>query len=108
MERSVQQMRATSVGNAGDGILVNGSSQNTTVGGVIPLGNVISGNTLNGIEVAGTASGFTTFNTFAGVAAFAGIAPNGNDGLLITTQLVGGLVPPLAPVPRSAGRNSWG
>jgi hypothetical protein len=72
------------VANKGDGILVDGSSQNTQVGGVIPLGNVSAGNALNGIEVTGTVSGFTTFNTFGGILAFKGGAPNGNDGLLIT------------------------
>ena len=30
----------SAVGNKGNGILVNGSSENTVVGGVIPLGNV--------------------------------------------------------------------
>ena len=74
----------TLVPNKGDGILVDGSSTNTQVGGVIPLGNVSAGNALNGIEVAGTASDFTTFNTFGGLLAFKGAAPNGNDGLLIT------------------------
>ncbi|MFI5030634.1 MAG: beta strand repeat-containing protein, partial [Reyranellales bacterium] len=75
---------AVIVANGNDGILVDGSSANTQVGGVIPLGNVISGNTNNGIEVKDTASGFTTFNTFGGVYAFQGAAPNGNDGVLIT------------------------
>jgi hypothetical protein len=75
----------TMVANAGDGILVDGSSQTTQVGGVIPLGNVSAGNKLNGIEVTGTASGFTTFNTFGGLLAFKGALPNGNDGLLITS-----------------------
>ena len=75
---------AVIVANGNDGILVDGSSANTQVGGVIPLGNVISGNTNNGIEVTDTASGFTTFNTFGGVYAFQGAAPNGNDGVLIT------------------------
>jgi hypothetical protein len=75
----------TLVPNQGDGILVDGSSQNTQVGGVIPLGNVSAGNALNGIEVAGTAANFTTFNTFGGLLAFKGAAPNGNDGLLITS-----------------------
>src|SRR5690349_998557 len=75
---------AVIVANGNDGILVDGSSSNTQVGGVIPLGNVISGNTNNGIEVTDTASGFTTFNTFGGVFAFQGAAPNGNDGVLIT------------------------
>jgi len=73
------------VGNRLDGILVDGSSKNTQVGGVIPLGNVAAGNGLNGIEVRDTASGFETFNTFGGLLAFKGAAPNGNDGLLITS-----------------------
>ena len=61
---------ATTVPNLGNGLLVAGTSQNTQVGGVIPLGNVISGNTLNGIMVRDQASGFVSFNTFAGIAAF--------------------------------------
>ena len=73
------------VANRLNGILVDGSSQNTQVGGVIPLGNVVSGNDLNGIEVTGTVSGFETFNTFGGGLAFGPAAPNGNDGLLITS-----------------------
>ncbi|HEY6450920.1 MAG TPA: hypothetical protein VIX60_09610 [Candidatus Cybelea sp.] len=72
------------VANKGDGILVEGSSLNTVVGGVIPLGNVSAGNARNGIEVTDTVSGFTTFNTFGGLLAFKGAAPNGNDGLLVT------------------------
>ncbi len=75
----------TLVGNRLDGILVDGSSVNTQVGGVIPLGNVSAGNGDNGIGVAGTATGFVTFNTFGGLLAFKGAAPNGNDGLLITS-----------------------
>jgi hypothetical protein len=87
------------VANKGDGLLVAGSSANTQVGGVIPLGNVISGNDQNGIEVKGTASGFVSFNTFAGLFAFGTAAPNKEDGILITatggnnlirTCLVGG------------------
>jgi parallel beta-helix repeat protein len=73
------------VRNLGDGILVDGTAANTQVGGVIPLGNVSSGNGLNGVEVAGQATGFTTFNTFAGLLAFKGAAPNQNDGLRITS-----------------------
>ena len=53
---------------------------------MIPLGNVISGNNGNGIEVRDTASGFTSFNTFAGVYAFGGAAPNKRDGILITSS----------------------
>ena len=74
---------ATTVGNALNGILVDGDSRDTTVGGVIPLGNVSAGNGQNGIYVTDTASGFTTFNTFGGLLAFQGSAPNGNNGILI-------------------------
>ncbi len=77
---------ATVVPNGGDGLLVSGTSANTQVGGVIPLGNVISGNLQNGIEVRDTASSFTSFNTFAGIFAFAGAAPNLRDGILITSS----------------------
>jgi parallel beta-helix repeat protein len=75
----------TILGNGLDGILVDGTSANTQVGGVIPLGNVSAGNGQNGIEVKDTVSGFITFNTFGGLLAFKGAAPNGNDGLLITS-----------------------
>jgi parallel beta-helix repeat protein len=73
------------VNNRLDGILVDGTSVNTQVGGVIPLGNVSAGNGQNGIEVTGRSRGFVTFNTFGGLLAFKGAAPNGNDGLLITS-----------------------
>ena len=39
----------------------------------------------NGIEVADKVSGFTTFNTFGGLLAFKGAAPNGQNGILITS-----------------------
>ena len=73
------------VKNQLDGILVDGTSVNTQVGGVIPLGNVSAGNGLNGIAVLGKVRGFVTFNTFGGLLAFKGAAPNGLDGLLITS-----------------------
>jgi hypothetical protein len=72
------------VGNGIHGIWVTGSSTAVQVGGVIPLGNVSGGNTLDGINVAGTVSGFTTFNTFGGLFAFQGAAPNGRNGITIT------------------------
>jgi parallel beta-helix repeat protein len=75
----------TLLGNRFDGILVEGTSGNTQVGGVIPLGNVSAGNGTNGIEVTDRAHGFITFNTFGGLLAFKGAAPNGNDGVLITS-----------------------
>jgi hypothetical protein len=77
---------ASIVANGGDGLLVNGSSRNTQVGGVIPLGNVISGNNRNGIEVRDKASGFISFNTFGGLYAFGTAAPNKGDGILITSS----------------------
>jgi parallel beta-helix repeat protein len=82
----------TIVKNRLDGILVNGASKNTQVGGVIPLGNVSAGNGRNGIEVAGSVRGFVTFNTFGGLLAFKGAAPNGNDGLLLTATGASNLV----------------
>jgi len=75
----------TLLGNARNGIAVTGTSANTQVGGVIPLGNVSAANRLNGIAVTGRARGFVTFNTFGGLQAFKGAAPNGRDGLLITS-----------------------
>jgi hypothetical protein len=76
---------ASAVGNGRNGIEVNGSSKDTVVGGVIPLGNVSVDNGRNGIDVAGKASYFITFNTFGGLLAFKGAAPNSNDGLLVTS-----------------------
>ena len=76
---------ATIVANGGDGLLVSGTSKNTQVGGVIPLGNVIAGNNRHGIEVRDKVSGFVSFNTFAGIFAFAGAAPNRLNGILITS-----------------------
>ena len=67
---------ASMVPNGGHGILVDGTSAGVQVGGVIPLGNVSAGNRGDGIRVSGTASGFTTFNTFGGLYAFQGAAPN--------------------------------
>ena len=71
-------------GVRGHGIWVTGSSTAVQVGGVIPLGNVSAGNGLDGINVADSVSGFTTFNTFGGLLAFKGAAPNGRNGITIT------------------------
>jgi parallel beta-helix repeat protein len=73
------------IGNANNGILVDGDSSSTMIGGEIPLGNVTGGNGANGIAVVDTASTFTSFNTFGGLHAFGGPAPNGLNGLLITS-----------------------
>jgi hypothetical protein len=96
------------VPNKLNGILVDGSSQDTTVGGVIPLGNVASGNLLNGIDVADTASGFVSFNTFGGGLAFGSAAPNGNDGLLITSDDSSGAGPNVAQTNVFSGNTNNG
>lgn len=77
----------TPVPNLKDGLLVDGSSAFTDMGGNIPLGNVSSANGENGVEVRDTASYFISYNTFAGIAAFrdATNLGNGNDGFLITS-----------------------
>jgi len=78
---------ATTVGNRGDGLLVDGASQRVILGGEIPLGNVLSGNDGFGIEVAGTTTGFISFNSFVGQAAF-GLSPTPNraGGIRITSS----------------------
>jgi hypothetical protein len=79
--------------NGADGILVGRATNNTIVGGVIPLGNVVSGNKLNGIHVSETAKEFETYNTFGGLFAFGGAAPNGSNGILFdgegTNMIIG-------------------
>jgi hypothetical protein len=77
----------TPVGNALNGVLVEGTSTNTVMGGPIPLGNVDAANGQNGLVVQDTASGFVTYNTFCGLAAFQTYTNlgNGHDGMLITS-----------------------
>lgn len=72
------------VSNLNDGVLVAGTSSHTQLGGVIPLGNVISGNQVNGTEIKDTVSYCTNFNTFGGVFAFGGVAPN-DEGILYSS-----------------------
>jgi len=76
---------ATIVANGGDGALIEGTSANTQYGGMIPLGNVNAGNNGNGLAVTEQASGFISFNTFAGLTAFGGIAPNKRNGIYISS-----------------------
>ncbi len=77
----------TDVGNALNGVLVEGSSTRTTMGGPIPLGNVVAANTQNGIVVRGRASYFISYNSFVGLAAFSTNQNlgNGQDGILVTS-----------------------
>jgi parallel beta-helix repeat protein len=77
---------ATVVANGGDGMLISGTSNGVQNGGPIPLGGVFSGNDRNGVEVRDRASNVLTFNTFAGMHAFGGPAPNRGDGILITSS----------------------
>lgn len=71
---------ATIIGNKFNGILVDGTSNNTTDGGIIPLGNVSAGNGANGIYLTEKASSYISFNTFGGLFAFTTAAPNGEHG----------------------------
>jgi trimeric autotransporter adhesin len=77
----------TAVGNQLNGVVVEGSSANTVMGGPIPLGNVVAANAQNGILVQGTASKFVSYNTFCGLAAFQTYPNLGNgwDGMKITS-----------------------
>jgi len=82
----IDALDTTNVSNGGDGLLVSGSSMHVQIGGVIPLGSVISGNRGNGTEITGTVSYATNFNTFGGVPSFKTYAvPNCGDGILITS-----------------------
>ncbi len=78
---------STGVANRLNGVVIEGSSANTLMGGPIPLGNVDAANGQNGIVVSDTASGFTSYNTFCGLAAFSNNLNlgNGQDGMLITS-----------------------
>lgn len=78
---------ATALGNTLNGVIVEGSSAFTLMGGPIPLGNVDAANGENGIVVQDTASHFITYNTFCGLAAFSTDPSfgNGADGMLITS-----------------------
>jgi trimeric autotransporter adhesin len=77
----------TAVGNALNGVLVEGTSTQTVMGGPIPLGNVDAANGQNGIVVQNSASFFTSYNTFCGLAAFSDDPSfgNGADGMLLTS-----------------------
>ena len=77
----------TAVGNALNGVVVEGTSAHTTMGGPIPLGNVDAANGQNGIVVSDKASFFTSYNTFCGTAAFSDNPTfgNGADGMLLTS-----------------------
>ncbi len=69
-------------------MLINGTSDQTTFGANIPLGNVTAANGKNGLEIAGSASRTLSVNTFAGIAAFnpSALVGNHNDGILVTSD----------------------
>jgi hypothetical protein len=75
------------LGNSLNGVVVEGSSANTLLGGPIPLGNVASANGQNGVVVRDKARDFTSYNTFAGMAVFSEdpFVGNARDGFLITS-----------------------
>ncbi len=81
------------IANGGDGVLIDAGASGNTVG----TGNIISGNRMNGVEIAGAGSSANliignligTNNSFSD-----GAAGNGNDGVLIdsgaTDNTIGG------------------
>jgi Right handed beta helix region len=77
----------TALGNALNGVIIEGTSAHTDMGGPIPLGNVDAANGENGIVVQDRASYFTSYNTFCGLAAFSTDPDfgNGADGMLLTS-----------------------
>ena len=62
---------------------VESNTISTVFGGIIPLGNVVSGNHTNGFHITTNSIGFTSINTFSGNAAFGPAVPNGRNGFLI-------------------------
>jgi trimeric autotransporter adhesin len=77
----------TGVGNFLNGMLIEGNSAHTTMGGPIPLGNVTAANGQNGVYIRNTASDLISYNTFSGIAAFSANTTlgNGQDGFKITS-----------------------
>ena len=76
--------------NGQDGVLIAAGAANNTVGGAANLpgqgpGNVISGNTANGVEItgAGTNINLIEANVIGAQGTGAGALANGNDGVLI-------------------------
>ena len=69
-----------------NGVKISGTSKSTVFGGIIPLGNVISGNNKNGIYATNKTDGINSINTFCGIQAFGGALPNKANGILIDDE----------------------
>lgn len=69
--------------NNENGILIDGKSNHIQIGYYIPLGNVISGNRLNGIYITEEATNVISYNTFGGLAAFGLPLPNLQSGIKV-------------------------
>lgn len=82
----INSTNSSSIANGHNGLLVDGCSSKSAVGGPIPLGNNFSGNKLNGIHVADKANYFLSYNSFCGLASFGGAIPNDQNGILITSS----------------------
>ena len=74
---------SVSVSNKKNGVKISGTSKSTVFGGIIPLGNVISGNGENGIYATDKTNGVNSINTFCGIQAFGVGLGNGANGILI-------------------------
>lgn len=70
-----------------NGLKLAGKSAQTVVGGIIPLGNVISGNNSNGIYLTDNVKNFQSVNTFGGLKAFGDALPNKLNGILIDSNV---------------------
>lgn len=79
--------------NGGNGILMDGTANNNTIGGLQPsviLQNTISGNGLNGIAVLGNAANNQIFHSFIGTEILGTSAyGNGQNGILIGENATG-------------------
>ncbi len=79
-------VNGTIAGNSADGILIAAGAHNNFVGQFVGSGNIISGNTKNGVEITGDPSinNDVQFNWIGLDNTGAGAAANGGDGLLLT------------------------
>ena len=98
---------ALAIGNTGDGVLISAANSNTIGGAEAGAGNVISGNTQDGVEITGSG---TTGNVVAGnfigtnAAGTAALA-NGTDGVEIDTSASGNTIGGLTSTPGTGAGN---
>jgi hypothetical protein len=78
---------STMVANGGDGVNVIDTNTVTIGGSSAGLGNTISGNTLNGVEIAGTSTNNQVEEDLIGTTSTGAAGPgNGADGVLVSAS----------------------